>query len=104
MGNSRFALSTSTRSLIFETDDGRTFAGAVASFLKFVVVIAFFLKPLSVTLPFAARFTEGEAASRARKRIENMVNAKTVTAAGGWREPLARFLMSPQTLGWLSDQ
>jgi hypothetical protein len=26
------------------------------------------LKPLSVTLPFAARFTEGEAASRARQR------------------------------------
>jgi hypothetical protein len=85
-------LSTATRSLIFETDDGRTFAGAVASVLKFVVVIAFFLKPLSVTLPFAARFTE------------DLVNAKTVTAAGGWREPLARFLMSPQTLGWLSEQ
>jgi hypothetical protein len=31
-------------------------------------VHSFFLKPLSVTLPFAARFTEGEAASRARER------------------------------------
>jgi hypothetical protein len=27
---------------VFETDDGRTFAGADASFLKFVVFIAFF--------------------------------------------------------------
>jgi hypothetical protein len=43
--------------LFFETDDGRTFAGADASILRFVVFIAFFLKPLSVTLPFAARFT-----------------------------------------------
>jgi hypothetical protein len=62
------------------------------------------LKPLSVTLPFAARFTDGEAASRARQRIENLVKAKTVTVAEGWREPLARFLMSPLTLGLLSDQ
>jgi len=43
--------------LFFETDDGRTFAGADASILRCVVFIAFFLKPLSVTLPFAARFT-----------------------------------------------
>jgi len=28
------------------------------------------LKPLSVTLPFTARFTMRETASRARKRIE----------------------------------
>jgi hypothetical protein len=43
--------------LDFETDDGRTFADADASIVEFVVFIAFFLKPLSVTLPFAARFT-----------------------------------------------
>jgi len=43
--------------LVFEPDDGRTFAGADASILKCVVFIAFFLNPLSVTLPFAARFT-----------------------------------------------
>jgi len=63
------------------------------------------LKPLSVTLPFAARFTDGEAASRARQRIQDLVNAKTVTVAG--REggkPLARFLQSPPTLGWVPDQ
>jgi hypothetical protein len=28
------------------------------------------LKPLSVTLPFAARFTDGETASRARQRMK----------------------------------
>jgi len=41
------------------------------------------LKPLSVTLPFAARFTGGETASRARKRIEHPAKAKTVTTAEG---------------------
>jgi len=40
------------------------------------------LKPLSVTLPFAARFTGGETASRARQRMKDLVKAKTVTAAG----------------------
>ena len=43
--------------LIFETDDGRTFAGADASIL-ICCFHSFFLKPLSVTLPFAARFTD----------------------------------------------
>ena len=46
--------------LVFETDcDGRTFAGAAASFFVIVVFMSFFLKPLTVTLPFAARFTDG---------------------------------------------
>jgi hypothetical protein len=58
VGNSRLA-TWATKARVFETDDGRTFAGADASFFRFVVVIAFFLKPLSVTLPFAARFTDG---------------------------------------------
>jgi len=40
------------------------------------------LKPLSVTLPFAARFTDGEAASRARERILDSAKAETVTVAG----------------------
>jgi hypothetical protein len=69
--------------LVFETDDGRTFAGADASISKCVVFIAFFLKPLSVTLPFAARFTWRETAGRARKRIEESAKAKTVTVAKG---------------------
>jgi len=63
------------------------------------------LKPLSVTLPFAARFTEGEAASRARQRIENPAKAKTVTVAereGG--AALARFTLSLPALGWVPDQ
>jgi hypothetical protein len=42
---------------LFETDDGRTGAGADAS-NKFCVFISFFLKPLSVRLPLAARFTK----------------------------------------------
>jgi hypothetical protein len=63
-------------------------------------VHSFFLKPLSVTLPFAARFTGREAGSRARQRIRDLVNAKTVTVGGPeGGEPLARFLMSPQTIG-----
>jgi hypothetical protein len=63
--NSRLAR-CAAKARVFETDDGRTLAGAVASFLKFVVVIAFFLKPLSVTLPFAARFTDwGDSKPRA---------------------------------------
>jgi hypothetical protein len=63
------------------------------------------LKPLSVILPFAARFTGRETASRARQRIQDLVNAKTVTAVGRARgTPLARFLMSPQTIGWVSDE
>jgi len=50
------------------------------------------LKPLSVTLPFAARFTDGETASRARQRIGKPAKAKTVTVAGGQEGgPLARF-------------
>jgi hypothetical protein len=44
-----------------ETDDGRTGAGADASNNKFCVFISFFLKPLSVRLPFAARFTTAQA-------------------------------------------
>jgi hypothetical protein len=61
------------------------------------------LKPLSVTLPFAARFTEGEAASRARQRIENLVNAKTVTAAEGKGGAAGAVFDVTSNLGWLSD-
>ncbi|HTY87637.1 MAG TPA: hypothetical protein VMB80_09250 [Candidatus Acidoferrum sp.] len=46
---------------VFETDDGRTGAGADASNNKLCVFISFFLKPLSVRLPYAARFTCAEA-------------------------------------------
>ena len=82
MDNSRWAR-WAAKARVFETDDGRTLAGAAASSLKFVMVIAFFLKPLSVTLPFAARFTDGETASRAQQRIKDPAKAKTVTAAEG---------------------
>jgi len=89
---------------VFETDDGRTFAGAVASFLKFVVFIAFFLKPLSVTLPFAARFTGRETASRARQRIKNPAKAKTVTAAEGQEGAAGAVFDLASNLGLVSDE
>jgi hypothetical protein len=47
----------------------------------------------------------GEAASGARQRIQDLVNAKTVTAAeveSG--KPLTRLLMSPETLGLVPAQ
>ncbi|MGH7951243.1 MAG: hypothetical protein ACREFE_04905 [Limisphaerales bacterium] len=34
------------------------------------------MKPLSVTLPFAARFTDRETASRARERIEKFSESR----------------------------
>jgi hypothetical protein len=46
---------------------------------------SFFLKPLSVTLPFAARFTDGETASRARSAFKKPAKAKSVTVAKGQR-------------------
>jgi hypothetical protein len=59
---------------------------------------SFFLKPLSVTLPFAARFTDGETASRARKRIEEPAKAKTVTVAKGQRgDAGAVFDLAPES-------
>ncbi len=45
--------------MAFETDDGRTVLELIAS-NKVCVFISFFLKPLSVRLPFAARFTDAE--------------------------------------------
>jgi hypothetical protein len=46
--------------MVFETDDGRTVLELIAS-NKVCVFISFFLKPLSVRLPFAARFTKAQA-------------------------------------------
>ncbi len=45
--------------MVFETDDGRTVLELIAS-NKVCVFISFFLKPLSVRLPLAARFTQAE--------------------------------------------
>jgi hypothetical protein len=44
---------------------------------------SFFLKPLSVTLPFAARFTDGGDSETCATRIQNPAKAKTVTEAEG---------------------
>jgi len=61
----------------FETDDGRPFAGADASRIKIGDFIAFFLKPLSVILPFAARFIgAGDSAPRAGARSINQRKLK----------------------------
>jgi len=62
------------------------------------------LKPLSVTLPFAARFTDGETASRARQRIKNPAKAKTVTAAEGQEGAAGAVLALAPDLGLVSDQ
>jgi hypothetical protein len=51
-----------------------------------------FLKPLSVTLPFADRFTDGEDSGPCAKCIQNPAKAKTVTVAKRVEgETLARF-------------
>jgi hypothetical protein len=48
---------------------------------------SFFLKPLSVTLPYAARFTDAEDSEPCAKCIQNLAKAKTVTVANWekWR-------------------
>ena len=92
---------------VFETYDGRTFAGADASiFFVFVVFMSFFLKPLSVTLPYAARFTKGETSSRcAKSAFADSAKAETVTVAK-WEKwaTLARFSISLLNIGSVSDQ
>jgi hypothetical protein len=65
---------------------------------------SFFLKPLSVTLPFAARFTDRETASRARKRIQTQAKAKTVTVAKeGERADAGAVLDLAPIIGSVSD-
>jgi len=84
---------------VFETEyDGRTFAGADASIFVFVDFMSFFLKPLSVTLPYAARFTDGETASRARERIQRFSeSANRDSDEAGEVAALARFSLSLPT-------
>jgi hypothetical protein len=62
------------------------------------------LKPLSVTLPFAARFTDWGDSEPCAKCIQQPAKAKTVTVAKGKGETLARFLISLPNLGSVSDQ
>jgi hypothetical protein len=62
------------------------------------------LKPLSVTLPFAARFTDGETASRARQRIKYPAKAKTVTAAEGQEGAAGAVFDLASNLGLVSDE
>jgi len=68
--------------MVFETDDGRTGAGADAS-IKVCVFISFFLKPLSVRLPCAARFTTAQADFSLTPG--EILRAGNVTRAGRWR-------------------
>jgi hypothetical protein len=63
------------------------------------------LKPLSVTLPFAARFTDGgDSQPRARAHSKNPAKAKTVTAAEGQAEAAGAVFDLASNLGWVSDQ
>jgi hypothetical protein len=65
---------------------------------------SFFLKPLSVTLPFAARFTWWETAQPCAKCIQNPAKAKTVTVAKGQKgDAGAVFDLAPR-LGSVSDK
>jgi hypothetical protein len=64
------------------------------------------LQPLSVTLPFAARFTGGGGSKPCAEAHSRPGERKNRDSGGSWREPLARFLMSPQTSAWcrISEQ
>jgi hypothetical protein len=71
------------------------------------------LKPLSVTLPFAARFTKGETASRARERIQPFSESENRdSGGGGWRgdagavfdlAPDYRLVVGPVSSKWWGD-
>jgi hypothetical protein len=63
------------------------------------------LKPLSVTLPLAARFTEEETASRARQRIQlASESGNRDSGEAGKGATLARFSLSLLTIGSVSDR
>jgi len=63
------------------------------------------LKPLSVTLPFAARFTDGETASRARECIHEFSDSGNRDSDEvGEVAALARFLISLPAIGTVSVQ
>ncbi|MGA2869042.1 MAG: hypothetical protein ABSF34_07770 [Verrucomicrobiota bacterium] len=64
------------------------------------------MKPLSVTLPFAARFTGGGGSQPCAGAHGRLGERKNRDSGGSWREPLARFLMSPPTSAWcrISEQ
>ena len=57
---------------IFKTDECRTLAESVASLDFIGDFIAFFSKPLTVTLPISVRFKKWETAGRARMRFKKI--------------------------------
>jgi len=62
------------------------------------------LKPLSVTLPFAARFTDwGDSEPRAKAHQESSGSRKRDSGGEGERETLARFWIPLPTIGSVSD-
>ena len=65
---------------------------------------SFFLKPLSVTLPFAARFTVWGDSEPCAKRIQNPAKAKTVTVAKGQRGDAGAVFDLAPNVGSVSDQ
>jgi hypothetical protein len=63
------------------------------------------LKPLSVTLPYAARFTDAGDSEPCMQCNPSPAKAKTVTVDEGVKgKLLARFLISLLNLGALSDE
>src|SRR5665213_2687451 len=69
--------------LFFETDDGRTFAGADASILECVVFIAFFLNRCPSPCRLLLASQDWETAMPCAKCIPNSAKAKTVTVLKG---------------------
>ncbi len=76
----------------------------LACFLKLFVCISFFFQ-VPQESPFAARFTDGETASRARERIRFVSESENRDSGEkGNGATLARFLISLLTVGSVSDQ
>jgi len=92
--------------VLFLDADGRTLAGAAASFVGLVVVfIAFFWNRCPSPCRLLLASLEGETASRARERFVNSSErGKRDSGERAEGDPLARFSPSLLTIGWVSDQ
>ena len=94
---------TSFSLAVFETDDGRTLAGADAS-PKIVFVFFIFFETAVRHPAVAARFTGRETARRARERIQFSGGCGKRDSGAGERAALARFSLPPPTIGAVSDE
>jgi hypothetical protein len=67
--------------------------------------MSFFLKPLSVTLPYAARFTDrGDGKPCAKSAFNNSAKAETVTVTKGGRGGAGAVFDLSTSIGAVSDQ